>query len=121
MRWKLEMGEFDFLFRYIKGKDNVVADAMSRLLHDEEEFKEEKRMRDELYEKKNRKLAFLGALLDCNSSRTRRPVTTECEAPYSGKRIRSGDCVSSGQNLQSTAKRGRWNIANVGSQSTLVC
>jgi hypothetical protein len=33
--------EFDFLLEHVKGKDDVVADALSRLLADEELLKEE--------------------------------------------------------------------------------
>jgi hypothetical protein len=42
-RWKMEVGEYDFLLEYIPGKENTVADRMSRLMEDEEKFQDEKR------------------------------------------------------------------------------
>jgi len=33
-RWKMLIAEFDFSIEYIKGEDNIVADAQSRLLTD---------------------------------------------------------------------------------------
>jgi hypothetical protein len=60
------MGEFDFLLEYIKGKENKVADAMSRLLADDEEFKKEKSDKEAAEAKRAKKAAVMAVLLGCN-------------------------------------------------------
>lgn len=37
-RWKIKLGEYDFDIEYVKGKGNVVADALSRIKIESEQF-----------------------------------------------------------------------------------
>jgi hypothetical protein len=55
-RWKMEVGEYDFLLEYIKGKENTVADGLSRLMDDEEKYKDEKRTEETKAERRSKKL-----------------------------------------------------------------
>ena len=43
LRWKIETQSFDFTLKYIKGVENVLADAFSRMCVNEKEEEEEER------------------------------------------------------------------------------
>jgi hypothetical protein len=65
-RWKIEVGPFDLSFRYIEGKENVVADSLSRLFIDEDTFKAEKKLTEDKFELRNKTIAAFGKMYDSN-------------------------------------------------------
>jgi hypothetical protein len=114
-RWKIEMGEFDFSLRYIKGKENVVADSLSRLFIDEDTFKAEKKLIEDKLELRNKKVAALFHMYECNigmklskmcaalASNVRRSTRLHS---HGGLATSAGEVTKMGTTAQATHKRG---------------